>query len=174
MSKADQTPTIVDGFFEANQNAILTGAINLDKIEKLLQLGLRRDQITIMPGSCLIGYPNKTLSQLLTEGDICFGIKVTATHQKSADTLDLCNAKEANTMTKAERKLQDRLNRIANLTPGLKRIYDLDRIAYELDHEDWSVDALFLRRLAHDLFELRAAARGVSRRQCGIEPGPRP
>ena len=77
-------------------------------------------------------------------------------------------------MTKAERKLQDRLNRIANLTPGLKRIYDLDRIAYELDHEDWSVDALFLRRLAHDLFELRAAARGVSRRQCGIEPGPRP
>ena len=35
-------------------------------------------------------------------------------------------------MTKAERKLQDRLNRIAKLTPGKQRIYALDRIAEEL------------------------------------------
>ena len=81
-------------------------------------------------------------------------------------------------MTKAECKLQDRLNRIANLTPGKRRIYELDRIAEALqieadvrDEHDRPTDeidalltdSLILSRLAWDLMELRDTVRGSPR-----------
>lgn len=81
--------------------------------------------------------------------------------------------------TKAERKLQERINRIKNLTPGKARIWNLDRLAMELDlYADWleetgehdsdpdglRQDATFLRRLQHDLAQLREAVRGDPRK----------
>ena len=100
-------------------------------------------------------------------------------------------------MTKAERKLQDRLNRVKKLTPGKQRIYDLDRIAEELrieadvrDEQDRPTDeidalltdSLALSRLAWDLMELRDTVRGSPRREnvelSKLDPanwrGPRP
>ena len=83
-------------------------------------------------------------------------------------------------MTKAERKLQDRLNRIKKLTPSRRRIYELDRIAEELhieadvrDEHDRPTDeidalltdSLILSRLAWDLMELRDTVRGSPRRE---------
>ena len=81
--------------------------------------------------------------------------------------------------TKQERKLQDRLNRIDNLLPGLKRLWELDRIADELrmdaDHRDEQeqgdaqaiasllADALILERLAWDLIEMRKTLRPPKR-----------
>jgi len=93
-------------------------------------------------------------------------------------------------VTKRERKLQDRLNRLAKLAPGRNRIAELDRIGQELRieadvrEEDYAAapvaplsaaecravgdglraDALFVARLAWDLEELRGTVRGNPRR----------
>jgi len=81
------------------------------------------------------------------------------------------------TTTKQERKLQDRLNRIAKLTPGKRRIYELMRIGCDFETEadmaketgiavttdmakQLKADALFVNRLAHDLLTLRVEVRG--------------
>ena len=96
-------------------------------------------------------------------------------------------------MTKNERKLQDKLNRIMRLLPGKQRIWELDRIAMELDMEADSIedarmapglrnDALYLRRLEWDLAEMRDELRGNARRTVAasrLDPslfprGPRP
>ena len=80
--------------------------------------------------------------------------------------------------TKQERKLQDRLNRVENLLPGLKRLWELDRIADEMrmgadfleaiDRDPESIDssradALILERLAWDLIEMRKTLRPPKR-----------
>ena len=74
--------------------------------------------------------------------------------------------------TKLERRQRDNLNRIANLIPGSHRIWELSRIANELDAEADTLqrletpgadpdglrnDALFLRRLEYDLVSMREA-----------------
>jgi hypothetical protein len=72
--------------------------------------------------------------------------------------------------TKLERKQRDDLNRIAKLIPGSHRIWELSRIAVELEAEADSLknlaladpdglrnDALFLRRLEYDLVSMREA-----------------
>ena len=101
-------------------------------------------------------------------------------------------------MGKAERKLTDRLNRVANLFPGKRRIWELDRIGDELNNEadifaaggaglapealELHADALLIHRLAWDLMEIRDVLRG-GQRDTDIEPskydpanwrGPRP
>ncbi len=97
--------------------------------------------------------------------------------------------------TRTERRLVERLNRVANLTPGRGRIYRLDHIAMLLDHQadmdhDAGVDqqfvaelrdlSIFVQRLAYDLSELRDAVRGDTRRSISScnDPtqwkGPRP
>lgn len=73
---------------------------------------------------------------------------------------------------KAERKLTDRLNRIRKHLPSAERIWNLERIAVELEaeaemmrkagdpHQDpdgLEKDALFLRRMEYDLITLREA-----------------
>ena len=79
--------------------------------------------------------------------------------------------------TKLERKQQDTLNRIKNLVPGLKRIYEIERVATELRMEaDFRqeennlepevadrlrADALLLERIAWDLHEMRRTIRPV-------------
>ena len=73
--------------------------------------------------------------------------------------------------TKLERKLQDRINYISKRAPGKHRILELYRLAMELDlqvddateteeRQNLVDDALYLRRMAHDLMELRGAIRG--------------
>lgn len=84
-------------------------------------------------------------------------------------------------MSKAELKLQQRLNRISNLMVGNQRIWNLDRLAMELDVAADMVDcgdidgdadglrrdAVFLRRLEYDLGELHVAVRGDTARRGG-------
>ena len=72
--------------------------------------------------------------------------------------------------TKLERKLQDRINYISKRAPGKHRILELYRLAIEFDlqvegtaeseRQSLLDDALYLRRLAHDLLELRGAIQG--------------
>jgi len=74
------------------------------------------------------------------------------------------------TLEKQNRKLNDRLNRYRNLTPGRKRLYSLGRIAAMLEYEadedakatpdgslvaEMRADALYLHRLQWDLEQLR-------------------
>jgi len=72
--------------------------------------------------------------------------------------------------TKLERKQRDDLNRVAKLIPGSHRIWELSRIAVELEAEADMLegrlgadpdglrnDALFLRRLEYDLVSMREA-----------------
>jgi hypothetical protein len=99
--------------------------------------------------------------------------------------------------SKHNRKLRDRYNFLAKRLPGKGRIYELDRLADELEMEadfrseqviierddenkislEMSVDtsrmrddATFLRRLAYDLAEMRDFARGNPRK--GTEKWP--
>ena len=83
--------------------------------------------------------------------------------------------------TKRELRLQQRLNRIANLMIGNERIWMLDRLAMESDvaaelvdagaipgdAEQMRADAVFLRRLEWDLGELHVAVRGDTNRRGG-------
>ena len=72
--------------------------------------------------------------------------------------------------TKTERKLRDRVHRIAKLMPGRHRIYSLERITSFLeadidlgsveDTEGAREDVLFLKRLAYDLHEIRNSIKG--------------
>lgn len=79
---------------------------------------------------------------------------------------------ERNYYRKEAQKTQDRLNRVHKLLPGATRIWNLDRIAIELeaeaeclreenvpyaDPEGLERDALYLRRLEYDLISLREA-----------------
>ena len=81
-------------------------------------------------------------------------------------------------MSKAERQLQDRLNRVANVFPGKRRLWELARIGEELrieadvrDEQDRPTDeidalladALLIHRLAWDLMEIRDVLRGGQR-----------
>jgi hypothetical protein len=87
------------------------------------------------------------------------------------DTFDELERIIAN-LEKENRKLNDRLNRFRNLTPGRKRLYSLGRIAsfaeadadmaFEdpnerpiIDGEAARADALYLHRLQWDLEQLR-------------------
>ena len=93
-------------------------------------------------------------------------------------------------MSKSELKLQQRLNRISNVMIGNQRIWNLDRLAMELEIEADRIeryigtsedepplslneiaelrrDALFLRRLEYDLGELHVAVRGDTARRGG-------
>lgn len=84
-------------------------------------------------------------------------------------------------ISKKNRKLQERLNRIANLTPGKRRIWDLSGVAdtLEIDVEiaidskepeaakQLKAQALFTRRFAWDMGELRIAVHGESRKKTG-------
>jgi len=72
------------------------------------------------------------------------------------------------------RKKQDQLNRFTKLVPGSRRVWELDRIAMELEMEaddretvglrieaeGLREDVLFLRRLQFDLHQLRNTVRG--------------
>ena len=75
---------------------------------------------------------------------------------------------------KRNSKLTERLNRIANLMPGRRRIWQLDSIAMLLSMDaDAETNpilaarlddlALYARRLEHDLTKLRDAVRGDQR-----------
>ena len=79
---------------------------------------------------------------------------------------------EGKGLKKKARKLQDQINRYNKLIPGSERVWNLERIAIELDaeadrlreeevpHSDpdgLERDALYLRRLEHDLISLREA-----------------
>jgi len=84
-------------------------------------------------------------------------------------------------LQKKNRKLQERLNRISNLTPGNQRIWNLDAVAdtLEIDLEialegreieaarQLKDQALFVRRFAWDMGELRLAVRGEPRKKIG-------
>lgn len=81
-------------------------------------------------------------------------------------------------LSKAQRQLTERFNRIAELTPGTGRCWRLAGIAQVTRFEAADApndetraalesDALFLERLAWDLVELRNAVRGT---QNGHEP----
>ncbi len=80
---------------------------------------------------------------------------------------------QARSVRRQEQKLQERLNRIAKLTPGRQRINELHRVATQFEHEivraperwqaDLLADVLFHRRLAWDLGELRDEVRGDQR-----------
>lgn len=74
--------------------------------------------------------------------------------------------------TKTERKLQDQLNKVRKHLPAAQRIWNLDRIAMEMeaeadtleeagdqnqDPDGLRADALYLRRLEYDLITLREA-----------------
>ena len=74
------------------------------------------------------------------------------------------------TLERENRKLNDKLNRFRNLTPGRKRLYALGRIAammeYEADEDaklaplgslvvEMRADALYLHRLQWDFEQLR-------------------
>lgn len=98
--------------------------------------------------------------------------------------------------TRTERRLQCELNRMNKLIPGASRIWELSRIANELDAEADTLqrletpgsdpdglraDALLLRRLEYDLVSMREAVgrpvRGTENRK--YDPtqwprGPRP
>lgn len=72
------------------------------------------------------------------------------------------------------RKMQDQLNRFTKLVPGSQRIWELDRIAMEMEYEADQLDiehrsdeaegvrkdVLFVRRLQFDLHQLRDTVRG--------------
>ena len=87
-------------------------------------------------------------------------------------------------LAKRMRRLVEQLNRIRNLTPGRRRIWELDEIAMvfemeadafesEMDYElaaDYRAKALYLRRLEWDLSELRDAVRGEHRRMSRTDP----
>lgn len=112
-------------------------------------------------------------------------------------------------LIRLNRKMTERTNRIRKLTPGRGRIYELDRIALELEAEaderetrhvrlghalarcgcdsnrpqdltceaadGLRLDALYLRRLAWDLGELRDAVRpSTAARRASTVKGPRP
>jgi len=79
-------------------------------------------------------------------------------------------ASSINRHSKANRKLKDKINRVTKLVPGLQRIHELDRIAMELEleadeHPEYEDalrnDALFIRRLQWDLYQLRKEVRGT-------------
>lgn len=74
--------------------------------------------------------------------------------------------------TRAERRLQSQINRYNKLIPGSERVWNIERIAMELDAEADRLeeenvpysdpeglrrDALYLRRLEYDLISLREA-----------------
>lgn len=99
---------------------------------------------------------------------------------------------ERNRYRKQARKLQDQLNRYNNIIPGTQRIWNLDRIAMELeaeaerlrdegvphsDPEGLERDALFIRRLEYDLITLREAmgreVRGTKNRKYDPSQWPR-
>lgn len=94
-------------------------------------------------------------------------------------------------LERVNRKLTERLNRIRNLTPGRRRVWALDEVAMlmqmdademhgraEVDDIDGLAQeadrcegyALYLRRLEHDLSELRDAVRGEKRRMSRNDP----
>lgn len=52
------------------------------------------------------------------------------------------------------RKLQSKINRYNKLIPGRSRVWELNRIAAELEAEGIADDALFIRRLEYDLVTL--------------------
>ncbi len=96
---------------------------------------------------------------------------------------------QAKSVRRQEQKLQQRLNRISNVMIGNQRIWELDRLAMELEAEAHEIesafdstdmneirlaqvaqcraDALFLRRLEWDLGELHVAVRGDTARRGG-------
>ncbi len=101
------------------------------------------------------------------------------------------------TLERRNRKLQERLNRIANAMIGNARIWELDRLAMELEVEadrlqdteclvavrkqvtNLRADALFIRRLEWDLGTLHVAVKGDTNRRGGRYDqadwkGPRP
>ena len=55
------------------------------------------------------------------------------------------------------RKLQSKINRYNKLIPGRTRVWELNRIAAELEAEGIADDALFLQRLEYDLVTLNEA-----------------
>ena len=57
------------------------------------------------------------------------------------------------------RKLQSKINRYNKLIPGRSRVWELNRIAMELEAEGIADDALFIRRLEYDLVTLNDAKR---------------
>ena len=84
--------------------------------------------------------------------------------------------------TKRERKMQETINRISNVMIGNHRIWNLERIAMEMeadadmyeerqdegvDAEGLRRDALFLRRLEWDLGVLHEVVRGDTARRSG-------
>ena len=97
------------------------------------------------------------------------------------------------TEAKQERRLQDQLNRVKNLTVGQERIWTLQRIAtfaeadadlekrrdiealgvtFRFNVQEAKADALFLHRLAWDLEAQHDAVHG---RRPSLDPqGPRP
>ncbi len=105
------------------------------------------------------------------------------------------------TLEKRNHRLQERLNRIANVMIGNRRIWELDRLAMECEvmadgiEKDitagklaqsctesvalFRTDALYLKRLEHDLGTLHVAVRGDTNRRGGRYDqadwrGPRP
>ena len=52
------------------------------------------------------------------------------------------------------RKLQSKINRYNKLIPGRTRVWELNRIAMELEAEGIADDALFIQRLEYDLVTL--------------------
>jgi len=89
-------------------------------------------------------------------------------------------------LERANRKLQERINRINKLTPGLQRLYNLDRIANELEYEADRLedrnegydpeglrrDALYLRRLEWDLHRLNETVKDRVARNGGTPSDP--
>ena len=57
------------------------------------------------------------------------------------------------------RKLQGKINRYNKLIPGRTRVWELNRIAMELEAEGIADDALFIQRLEYDLVTLNDAKR---------------
>ena len=87
-------------------------------------------------------------------------------------------------LVKGIQKLTERHNRIKNLVPGRRRIWELGDIAMLLMWEaevlrrdkdmeladEYEAKALYLRRLEYDLTELRDAVRGEHRRMSRTDP----
>ena len=81
---------------------------------------------------------------------------------------------------KEQSKLQERINRINKLTPGLQRLYNLDRIIMELkmeadnleDGDGLRKDALYLERLEWDLHRLNEAVKDRLARNGGTPSDP--
>lgn len=85
---------------------------------------------------------------------------------------------ERNRYRKQARKLREQINRYRKHTPGASRVWNIDRLAIEMeaeadrlraegvphsDPEGLEADALYLRRLGYDLITLYEVVKGAPR-----------